>query len=139
MFFPITLKNAIPVEEFVEKMNQAGLSGGRVRYVTTDTPFAPAYIVFEACEDPRCAVSVAIANKKTSDVRVVKAQLVDISSLENRLADSAVAGAIRGAGGLVGSAIANHASGFAKKQKDAKRLVKTTNKELKPALEKLGW
>lgn len=139
MFFPMTLKKQVPVEEFVSTLNQRGWSAGRLDIMRTNVPLAPSYVVFVPYEDIRCVVTLACFSNKTGLVNTVKPTVMDLSSFEGSIADNAIGGAIASAGGNLGLIIADRASGMAKKRKKAKQLCKATDVEIKEALTQLGW
>lgn len=141
MLFPKNLKKQYTPEEFVELMNGAALTGGKLKIVKPKTGAALVglnYVVFENYEDPRFAVSIACFYEKFNKVSAVKADVTDVSGFDEQLVDNAKYNAAARVGGRLGTAIMSAASGDSAKRKAAKALAKTTNKELVAFLAKNG-
>lgn len=138
MLFPRRLKTEMSPEEFVNILNEGTWTGGKFTIAESDVPLAPAYIIFESYDDPHFVTSVACFSKKRRVVYYAKAEIVDISSFAQSMTDDAITGAVGRLAGNVGVFAMGVASGAYKAKSAAKKLVKTTNKELVAFLDKRG-
>lgn len=138
MFFPRKLKTPLTPEELVDKFNQANLTGGKLRTIENDVPLAPGYIIFEQCDDMRFAIVLCTYSKKNRQCFYIKAGVQDISNFANALQDQMISNAVYNVAGNLGSIAMGVVTGSFSKNKETKKLAKTTNKEIIAFMDKNG-